>query len=176
MIVSSARFTPIQRTLHWVMFLLVIAALFIGIGMVSTLHSRFLTLIAIHKALGITILVLALIRLGVRLRRGAPPLPADLPRWQVVAAKGSHALLYSLLLALPLVGWSMLCAGGYPIVIYGAFHLPHIVPHGAALYAILRPAHTVLAIVLFLAILLHIAAALFHVLVRHDDVFESMSP
>jgi cytochrome b561 len=72
-------FTPLQRTLHWLMAAMVLAMLFIGIGMVSTLKPKFLTLIAIHRPLGIAILLLALFRLGVRLRRGAPALPADLP-------------------------------------------------------------------------------------------------
>jgi cytochrome b561 len=73
------RFTPLQRVLPWLMAAMVLAMLFIGIGMVSTLQPRFLVLIAIHKPLGIAILALALLRLAVRLRRGAPPLPADLP-------------------------------------------------------------------------------------------------
>jgi cytochrome b561 len=73
------RFTPVQRVLHWLMAAMVLAMLFIGIGMVSTLQPRFLVLIAIHKPLGIAVLVLTLLRLGVRLRRAAPPLPADLP-------------------------------------------------------------------------------------------------
>ena len=80
-------FTPLQRVLHWLMAVMVLAMLFIGIGMVSTLQPRFLVLIAIHKPLGIAILTLALLRLGVRLRRGAPPLPADLPWWQTAGAK-----------------------------------------------------------------------------------------
>jgi cytochrome b561 len=62
-------------------------------------------------------LVLAVLRLGVRLRRGAPPIPADLPWWQAAGAKASHVLLYTLLIVMPLVGWSMLSAGGYPIVL-----------------------------------------------------------
>jgi hypothetical protein len=58
---------------------MVLAMLFIGIGMISTLQPKFLTLIAVHRPLGIAILLLAIFRLGVRLRRGAPSLPADLP-------------------------------------------------------------------------------------------------
>jgi cytochrome b561 len=75
-------FSPLQRALHWLMALMVLAMLFIGVTMVSTLKPRFLTLIAIHKPLGIAILVLALLRLGMRFRRGAPPLPPDLPSIQ----------------------------------------------------------------------------------------------
>jgi cytochrome b561 len=168
-------FTPLQRVLHWLMAAMVLAMLFIGIGMVSTLQPRFLVLIAIHKPLGIAILTLALLRLGVRLRHGAPPLPADLPGWQTAGAKASHVLLYTLLIVMPLVGWSMLSAGGYPIMLYGPIYLPQIMPHSDALYAVLRNAHTGLAYLFFATILLHIAAALFHALVRHDGVFPSMA-
>jgi len=158
------------------MAVMVIAMLFIGIGMVATLHPRFLLLIAIHRPLGILILVFALVRLGVRLRRGAPPLPADLPWPQVAAARGSHVLLYVLLILMPLIGWSMLSAGGYPIVFYGPIHLPPVMPHNDALYAVLRSTHTALAYLLFAVILAHIAGALFHAWVRRDDVFPSMAP
>ena len=170
------RFTPLQRAVHWLMAAMILAMLFIGIGMVSTLSPRYWTLVSIHKPLGILILLLVLLRLGMRLWRGAPPLPADLPRWQASAAKASHVLLYTLMIVMPLVGWSMLSAGGYPIVLYGPIHLPPIMPHDDALHAILRTAHTWLAYLFFLTILLHVSAALFHALVRRDGVFASMAP
>ena len=168
-------FSGMQRVLHWLIAIMVLAMLFIGVTMVSTLKPRFLTLIAIHKPLGIAILVLAVLRLGVRLRYGAPPLPKDLPRAQVIAAKLSHILLYALLIAMPLIGWGMLSAGGYPIVLYGALHLPKILPHDDQLHAILRTTHTVLAYMFFATILLHVAAALFHALIRRDGVFRAMA-
>ena len=73
------RFTPLQRLLHWAVAVCILAMLFIGVGMVSSVEPKYLTLVSIHKPLGMAILVLALIRLVVRLRYGAPPLPADLP-------------------------------------------------------------------------------------------------
>lgn len=170
------RFTVLQRTLHWLMAAMVLTMLFIGVDMVATLKPRYWTLVSIHKPLGASILVLVLLRLGVRLRLGAPPLPADLPRWQAFGAKASHVALYALLIAQPLVGWSMLSAGGYPIVLYGGLHLPPIMLHSDALYSALRPAHTWLAFALFGVILLHLAAALFHALIRRDGVFWAMAP
>lgn len=74
-------FSPLQRALHWLMALVVLAMLFIGVTMVSTLGPRFLTLTAIRKTLGIAILVLAFLRLGIRFKRGAPLLPPDLPSY-----------------------------------------------------------------------------------------------
>src|SRR6202012_17295 len=79
MIQGRTRFTPLQRLLHWLMAACILAMLFIGVGMVSTIPPKDLTLASIHKPLGAAILVLALVRLVVRLPYGAPPLPADLP-------------------------------------------------------------------------------------------------
>jgi cytochrome b561 len=171
----SDRFSALQRALHWLMALMVLAMLFIGAAMVSTLRPRFLTLIAIHRPLGVAILILALLRLAVRWRLGAPPLPRDLPFLMALGARLSHVALYGLLIAMPLVGWGMLSAGGYPIVLYGALHLPPILPHDDQLHAILRSAHTVLAYLFFATILLHVAAALFHALIRRDGVFRAMA-
>jgi cytochrome b561 len=172
---QTDRFSPLQRLLHWLMALMILAMLFIGVGMVGSVAPQYWTLVSIHKPLGIAILILVLVRLAVRVLRGAPALPADLPPPQRLAAKASHYVLYALMILMPLVGWSMLSAGGYPIVVYGPLHLPPIMPHSDALYAVLRPAHTILAYLLFALILLHFAAALMHALVRQDGVFDSMA-
>ena len=168
-------FSGLQRVLHWLVAIMVLTMLFIGVSMVSTLEPRFLTLITIHKPLGIAILALAALRLAVRLRLGAPPLPDDLPRIQSLAAKLSHFMLYALLMAMPLVGWGMLSAGGYPVVLYGSLHLPAILPHDDRLHAILLTTHIVLAYMFFATILLHVAAALFHAWIRRDGVFRAMA-
>ncbi len=170
------RFNIAARSLHWLMALAILTMLFIGVGMVSTvsdLHNRLLDL---HRPLGIAILLLAALRLLVRLRYGAPALPQDLPRWQQHAAQVSHILLYVLMLAMPLVGWAMLSAGGYPVSLGGGVVLPHIVPQSRSLYAFLRSAHTDLALLLFASFLMHFAAALFHALIRRDGVLRSMRP
>ena len=87
---------------------------------------------------------------------------------QVLAAKASHWLLYALMFAMPLLGWSMLSAGAYPVTMFNGFTLPAIAPHNATLYAVLRSAHTWLALLLFAVVLMHLAAALFHAWVRRD--------
>jgi cytochrome b561 len=169
------RFTVLSRALHWLMALLILTMLFIGIGMVSTISPKYHELLSVHRSIGIVILVLAAIRLVNRLLTRQPPLPSDLPTWQQLLAKGSHYLLYALMFALPLVGWSMLSAGGYPVLVFGTLQLPAILPHDVALFAVLRRAHTILALLLFATFLAHLGAALFHALVRRDDVLESMT-
>jgi cytochrome b561 len=175
MIGAHRRFTPLQRLLHWLMAACILAMLFIGVGMVSTVMPKYLTLVSIHKPLGIAILALALIRLVVRLRYGAPPLPADLPEPMKLAAVGSHYALYALMIAMPLLGWGMLSAAAYPVVVFGGWHLPAILPQSDSLHTLLWDAHFYLAFAFFALILLHVAAALFHALVRRDGVFETMA-
>jgi cytochrome b561 len=170
------RFTALQRVLHWLMAVCILAMLFIGVGMVSTVMPTYLTLVSIRKPLGIAILVLALVRLVVRLRYGAPSLPIDLPEPMKLAAHLSHYAFYVLMIGMPLIGWAMLSAAAYPIVLFGGVHLPSIVPQSDSLHALLWNAHFYLAFVFFALILLHVAAALFHGLIRHDGVFDAMAP
>jgi cytochrome b561 len=168
-------FTLFSRVLHWLMAIMILAMLFIGVAMVASLADYHL-LVSLHKPLGILILALVVIRVANRLLNPAPPLPDHLPWWQKSAAEASHLALYALMLAMPLIGWAMLSAAGYPIVLYGSLHLPPILPHDAMVYAVLRQAHTVLAYLLFATILAHLAAALMHALIHRDGVFESMAP
>ena len=170
------RFSPGQRALHWLIAICIIAMLFIGVGMVSTITPVHLTLISWHKPLGIAILVLALIRLVLRLRHGAPTLPSDLPEPMKLAAHLSHFAFYLLMIGMPLIGWGMLSAAGYPVVLLGSWHLPAILPQSDRLHALLWDAHFYLAFAFFALILLHVAAALFHALVRRDGVFDTMAP
>jgi cytochrome b561 len=176
MIGNRERFTPLQRLLHWLMAICILAMLFIGVGMVSTVMPKYLTLVSIHKPLGIAILLLALLRLLVRLRDGAPPLPADLPEPMKLAAHLSHYAFYVLMIGMPLIGWGMLSAAAYPIVLFGGVRLPAILPQSDTLHALLWNAHFYLAFLFFALILLHAAAALFHALVRRDGVFDAMAP
>jgi cytochrome b561 len=176
MIGDRQRFTPLQRLVHWLMAVCILAMLFIGVGMVSTVKPQYLTLVSIHKPLGIAILVLALVRLAVRLRYGTPSLPAELPEPMKVAAKLSHYAFYVLMIGMPLIGWGMLSAADYPVVLFGGAHLPAILPQSDGLHALLWNAHFYLAFVFFALILLHVAAALFHALIRRDGVFDAMAP
>ncbi|RUL66639.1 cytochrome b [Dyella dinghuensis] len=171
---SSTQFVLAARVLHWLIALLILTMLFIGVGMVASVSERHEWLISIHKPLGISILILAIIRLIVRLRNPPPPLPADLPPIQKLAAHASHWLLYFLMLVIPLVGWAMLSAGGYPVMLGHSLRLPPIFPVNAAAFAILRHTHAWLAMLLFLTFLAHLGAALYHGLIRRDGVLWSM--
>jgi cytochrome b561 len=93
-----------------------------------------------------------------------------------LAAQLSHYALYILMIGMPLLGWAMLSAAAYPIVLYGGVRLPAILPQSDSLHTLFWNAHFYLAFVFFALILMHLAAALFHALVRRDGVFEAMAP
>jgi cytochrome b561 len=171
---TNTHFTIVQRLLHWLMAIAILAMLFIGVGMVSTVGRQYLPLLVTHKTLGIAILVLALVRLVVRFISGAPALPADLPEPMKLAAYLSHVALYALMIGMPLIGWAMMSAAAYPIVLYGGIRLPAILPQSDSLHTLLWTAHQYLAFAFFALVLLHLAAALFHGLVRRDGVLGTM--
>jgi cytochrome b561 len=171
----QARFSPLSRVLHWLMALMIVAMLFIGTGMAASVSERYRFLIAIHRPLGLAVLILVAIRLVNRLINPPPPLPDSLPPLQRAAAKASHVLLYALMFIIPLLGWGMLSAAPYPVVIYGSLRLPPILPQNPVLYSWLRELHGDFAYLLFAVFLVHLGAALMHGLIRRDGVFESMA-
>src|SRR5438105_6648258 len=172
---TQPRFAATCRLLHWLMAPMIIAMLFIGAGMAASVSRRYDLLVSIHRPLGIAILVLCVVRIVNRFINPPPDLPDTVPSLQRFAAKASHVLLYALMLVMPLVGWGMLSAARYPIVLYGPLRLPPILPHDLTLYARLRDLHTDLAYLFFATFLAHFAAALYHGLVRRDGVFDSMA-
>ena len=176
MTILRTRFTAVQRLLHWSMALCILAALFVGVGMLSSITPKYLILIQIHKTLGIAILVLALVRLVLRVVDGAPPLPPDLPFLLKFVAESSQYVLYLFMIGMPILGWAMLSASSHPVVLFGGVHLPPILPVNARLYTLLQRAHDYLGFTFFALILAHIAGLLFHKLVRNDGIFETMAP
>ena len=171
---NPAHFNRTARSLHWLMAVLIIAMLFIGVGMVSSVSAR-PWLIDLHRPMGIAILLLAVLRLRNRMRHQPPAWPASLPVWQRRAAHASHWLLYGLMVALPVIGWAMLSAAGDPVRMASGLVLPPIAPQDPLVYAALRAAHGWLAYLLFATVVLHVSAALLHAWVYRDGVFGAMT-
>jgi cytochrome b561 len=165
------QFKSSMRFLHWLMAALVLAMLGIGVAMAD-----YHWLVSLHRPLGISILILVVIRWVNRMFSTLPPFPATMSAQERMAAHVSEVVLYTLLFVQPLVGWAMLSAAGYPIAMFGSFHLFPILPHSIGLYAFLRKAHTVLAYLLFLAFIGHFGAVLFHTLIVRDRLLERMVP
>lgn len=171
---TPKHFNLLARTLHWLMAVAILAMLFIGVGMMTSLTWR-PWLLDLHRPLGIAILLLVIVRLLNRLLRPIPTLPDSVPRWQATAAHASHWLLYILMFSLPLLGWATLSAGNWPVTLASGWALPPIAPESPVLYAVFRSAHGVLAWLLFAVILGHLSAALMHAWIHRDGVFPSMA-
>jgi cytochrome b561 len=169
------QFAALSRLLHWTMAVMVLTMLGIGVTMVASL-AEYHVLVSIHRPLGIAILILVVVRFVNRLLNRPPPFPAMMPRAERLAATASEYTMYGLMFVQPLVGWGMLSAARYPVVLFGPVHLPFILPHDAMLYAVLRKAHTVLGCFLFLTILAHVAAILWHTLIVRDGMLTRMVP
>lgn len=154
---------------------MLLTMLFIGVAMVASV-GNYHKLVALHRPLGIAILILVIIRVINRMFTTLPPFPPTMSPLERRVAMASEKLLYLLMFLLPLVGWGMLSAGNLPIVMFGPVHLPPILPAHPTLYAFLRKTHTVLAFLLFFTFLAHLTAVLFHTLVIQDGLLNRMVP
>ena len=172
---EQSQFTVLMRFFHWLTAAMSLTMLGIGVAMVVSL-AGYHRLVSIHRPLGILVLIVVVIRFVNRRYSTLPPFPSTMSPRERSVASASELLLYTLLFVLPLVGWGMLSAARYPIVLYGSTHFPPILPHSVLLYAVLRRTHTILAYLLFLAFLAHLGAVLFHTLVVRDGMFSRMAP
>lgn len=168
------RYTRLTRVLHWLTAALVFSALFIGFVMVNSV-SRYAGLVMLHKTLGVTILLVVLVRVVNRLTHRAPPLPSTVGALERKVVILSEVSLYALLLIQPLLGWTMVSAAGGPVVVFGSLRLPRIAPFDAQLFWLLRQAHSVIAYALMAAIAAHISAVLLHTLTLRDRLIERMT-
>ncbi|MCT9809770.1 cytochrome b [Acidovorax sp. Be4] len=178
---APTRYTGTAKLLHWILALALIAAIGMGLYMVSLSFSPLrLKLYNWHKWLGVSILLLSLLRLGWRLSHRPPALPASMqaamPAWQQTAHHATHVALYALFFAVPLLGWAYSSAAGFPIVFLGLVPLPDWVPASESLAELLKPLHQWSAYALAALIVLHIAAALKHHFIDRDGLMQRMLP
>lgn len=175
---TEGRYGAIAVLLHWGMVVLLVVLTVMGlymVGLPDVGHDREkITLILVHKAIGILALMAVALRLVWRLGNPLPRLVATLPDWQQVAARFVHLAMYGLMFALPLTGWLMSSAGGYPSSFFGLFELPDIVPLNEAHFRLWIVVHRWLAYGLMLLVAIHAGAALRHHLLLRDDTLIRM--
>lgn len=181
----TARYSGVAIAIHWLTALAIVAQLVMGWTMTSLPPGSYLqfSLYQWHKSVGITILALSILRLVWRLLHKPPPLPATMPAWEQRVAKAAHALLYFLLVALPISGWAVVSASPFniPTVLYGVLPLPHlpVLPDLAdkkAAESALALVHDIAGLMLVILLAGHIGAALRHHFLIHDDVLARMLP
>ncbi|MDD3884350.1 MAG: cytochrome b [Gallionella sp.] len=173
----TQRYTLTAISLHWLMAVLLFGIFPLGIYMHDLpLSPAKLQLYSYHKWIGVTVFMLVLLRLLWRATHKPPPLPFGMPRWQEWASGAVHALLYLLMLVVPVSGWLMSSAKGFKTVWFGIVALPDLVAKDKALGEWLGEVHEVLSFTLALLIVLHVAAALKHHFLERDDVLRRMLP
>jgi cytochrome b561 len=174
---SPGRFDAISRALHWIsaalIFALFASAWSLSLARDGDEAARLLTL---HRSLGVTIWIVAVARLTWRLRFAPrPPLPRSLPAAQRLAAGVTEGALYVLMLVQPITGLIQSLARGKPFQLF-IFEAPKVMARDKPLVGLFHEIHELTAWLLLALIGLHVAAALFHGLVRRDGVLRSMAP
>jgi cytochrome b561 len=174
---TTWRWGALSQFFHWLIVALLILQVTLAF-MADDLPAsmRKLTLLARHKSVGITILILIALRLGWRWANPTPELPPTLKPYERTLARITHGLLYVLLIAMPLSGWMMSSARGFPVSWFGFFQLPDLVPKSTPLYDGMMTAHHTLAVILGVVVALHVAAALKHHFWLRDDTLRRMLP
>ncbi len=171
------RYTTVAIIFHWLVALMIIGAFTMGWVMTDmSLSPTKLKYYSWHKWAGVTILLIATLRLLWRLTHPAPAYPASMPAWQKRGASVLHGLLYVLMFAVPLSGYFYTLASGYPVVWFGLFELPVLIEKNDALKPLFGAMHFYLNLTLAAAVLMHVAAALKHQFIDRDGVLKRMLP
>lgn len=175
--IKNARYSNLTITLHWLMVILIIAVY-------ATINLREIfpkgsdpreALKALHFMLGLSVLILVLIRLPARLFGGRPAIIPEPVLWQRIASNSAHGFLYLMMIVMPLLGWLTLSAAGKPIPFFG-LNLPALVSKSKDLAETFKDIHETIGTIGYYVIGLHAAAALFHHYFKRDNTLVRMLP
>ncbi len=173
----SNRYTKTAMSLHWLMALLIIGLFAVGLYMHELPLSPWkLQIYSWHKWAGVTAFLLVLVRWAWRITHRPPALPVNMSRSAELAAHAAHALLYLLMIAIPLSGWLMSSAKGIQTVYFGVIPIPDLIAKNRDLGNLLKEIHAILNFTLAAVVVVHASAALKHHLIDKDDVLTRMLP
>ncbi|MDB5439782.1 MAG: cytochrome b [Caulobacteraceae bacterium] len=179
------RFSVPAIVLHWTIAGLLLFNIWLGWQFDDAKGLIRFNEMQLHKSVGITVLALSLIRLGLRLVIKPPPLPAQMPRWEKIAALTTHWAFYVVMIGLPLTGWAIVSASptNIPTLLYKHIPWPHLgfihdmaMPARKSAEKAFTAAHHLLGKLTYALILLHVGAALKHQFVNRDAVLWRMLP
>ena len=167
----------VAKFFHWSIALLVIGLVIVGLIMDEMRNSPDkITVYAIHKSVGLTVLVLALLRLVWRFVDPRPPYPPSIPSWQRQASDLTHGLLYALLIYMPITGWLFNSAANFPLQWFWLFKVPALSGPDAGMKELARDLHGLGFYALAALFTLHVGAALRHHFVDRDPTLARMVP
>lgn len=173
----SQRYTLTAISLHWLMAVLLIGLFVVGVYMHELPLSPWkLQIYSWHKWAGVTAFLLVLARLAWRFTHRPPPLPYSMSKAMAFAAHTGHAILYLLMIAIPLSGWLMSSAKGVQTNYFGVLPIPDLLAKNKELGELLREVHEVLNYTLLAVVIGHAGAALKHHLINKDDILLRMLP
>jgi cytochrome b561 len=183
---GRSTYSAVAILLHWLIAALILTNIGLAWYFGTLKGPAEVAPLALHKSIGITVLLLTLVRIAWRLINRPPPLPATMKPWERWAAKATHVLFYVIMLGMPLSGWAMVSASPlikvHPTVLYGVVPWP-AVPYGHmdsdtlhGLRKLFGKTHGLLAWVAYFTIAIHVAAALKHMFIDRDDVMGRMLP
>lgn len=169
-------YTATQRALHWITALAVITLLAAALAMNSVAPGPLMNrLYVLHWSLGVSVFPLTLWRLAIRFSRPTPPLPDDMPGWQHLAAHANHVALYAILLVNPILGYFTKSAFGGPVEFFWLVDFPPVIAKNEPLFHQLSQVHVIIGFAMIAIIAVHIAAALYHGIVRRDGILTRMA-
>lgn len=172
---STMRYSTPAIVLHWLVALLIFVAFPLGLYMADLpLSPEKLQLFSYHKWIGVTVFMLAGLRVVWRLTHTPPPLPASVAGWQRRASAIAHGLLYLLILVIPISGWLMSSAKGVQTVWFGVLPLPDLIGKDKALGHLLEEVHETLNYTLLALVVLHVAGALQHHFIERQPFLQRM--
>lgn len=171
------RYSAVSLILHWGMALLILGQILLITAHEATEGPLSREFVQLHKAVGLTILVLTLVRIGWRIAHPAPALPVGMKAWETWLARATHLLFYVALLVLPLTGWAASSAAGRDISWFGLFNWPLLpISGGREVSRSLMDVHELAVKTLYVLLALHVIGALKHYFVDRDGVLQRMLP
>lgn len=170
------RYSTTSIALHWITFLVIFGAILMGMQLEHPPEGWGDTLYRLHWSFGLTALALLILRVLNKLLLGAPPPYAGLTPVERTLSQAVHHFLYLLMLMVPLLGWLGKSAYGGPISVFGLFTVPALLAPDERLAKLFLGAHKLAVKALIACILLHVAGALNHALIKRDGVLARMLP
>jgi len=176
---ASMSYTRTAKILHWLVALFMLVNLTIGLRMehfpgYAHTSPEWNGILFWHGSIGALVLWLAVARLMWRAGHRPPSLPSSLPAWQVWAAHGVHALLYLMMLALPLSGYAHRVAGNHPVDFFGLWTWPSLFSPDEPARVLFGTIHISLALGFGGLLVLHFGAVLKHLMINRDGVAQRM--